>query len=117
MPAGIYSDSINYRGWAAWPKKEANSPGCSYNYPHVTAAHWVMYRLARHHVGLVTETPWRTSLKRAYHTAMARSEEHTSELQSLMRISYAVFCLKKKKNNNTAHKITYNINIHTTIPT
>src|SRR3546814_6556620 len=29
--------------------------------------------------------------------AVARSEEHTSELQSLMRISYAVFCLKKKK--------------------
>src|SRR3546814_6389592 len=34
-----------------------------------------------------------------------RSEEHTSELQSLMRISYAVFCLKKKnnKNKNTRH--------------
>src|SRR3546814_7911509 len=31
----------------------------------------------------------------------ARSEEHTSELQSLMRISYAVFCLKKKKKNDT----------------
>src|SRR3546814_4583927 len=31
------------------------------------------------------------------HRHMARSEEHTSELQSLMRISYAVFCLKKKK--------------------
>src|SRR3546814_2826915 len=31
----------------------------------------------------------------------ARSEEHTSELQSLMRISYAVFCLKKKKHNNS----------------
>src|SRR3546814_4097512 len=30
----------------------------------------------------------------------SRSEEHTSELQSLMRISYAVFCLKKKKKNN-----------------
>src|SRR3546814_6551493 len=30
-----------------------------------------------------------------------RSEEHTSELQSLMRISYAVFCLKKKTNSNT----------------
>src|SRR3546814_6467961 len=30
-----------------------------------------------------------------------RSEEHTSELQSLMRISYAVFCLKKKNNTNT----------------
>src|SRR3546814_3296148 len=38
-----------------------------------------------------------------------RSEEHTSELQSLMRISYAVFCLKKKNNiytksNNTEHR-------------
>src|SRR3546814_2516749 len=32
-----------------------------------------------------------------------RSEEHTSELQSLMRISYAVFCLKKKKTTITAH--------------
>src|SRR3546814_6053993 len=31
-----------------------------------------------------------------------RSEEHTSELQSLMRISYAVFCLKKKRQNTTA---------------
>src|SRR3546814_10132670 len=35
-----------------------------------------------------------------------RSEEHTSELQSLMRISYAVFCLKKKKNTNNLTKNT-----------
>src|SRR3546814_3386970 len=34
-----------------------------------------------------------------------RSEEHTSELQSLMRISYAVFCLKKKKYNKHTHLI------------
>src|SRR3546814_7822011 len=34
-------------------------------------------------------------------SACSRSEEHTSELQSLMRISYAVFCLKKKKKNIT----------------
>src|SRR3546814_7101722 len=34
----------------------------------------------------------------------ARSEEHTSELQSLMRISYAVFCLKKKTKKKTKHK-------------
>src|SRR3546814_3216910 len=33
----------------------------------------------------------------------ARSEEHTSELQSLMRISYAVFCLKKKKHKQTQY--------------
>src|SRR3546814_10577632 len=36
-------------------------------------------------------------------TAGQRSEEHTSELQSLMRISYAVFCLKKKKAKTTAN--------------
>src|SRR3546814_4516700 len=35
--------------------------------------------------------------------AIKRSEEHTSELQSLMRISYAVFCLKKKKHRDTEH--------------
>src|SRR3546814_2443741 len=34
---------------------------------------------------------------------VARSEEHTSELQSLMRISYAVFCLKKKNNTSLRH--------------
>src|SRR3546814_3976934 len=34
-----------------------------------------------------------------------RSEEHTSELQSLMRISYAVFCLKKKKEKKTNYKL------------
>src|SRR3546814_5790998 len=39
-------------------------------------------------------------------SAVSRSEEHTSELQSLMRISYAVFCLKqKKKKNKTNAKI------------
>src|SRR3546814_1391461 len=39
----------------------------------------------------------------------ARSEEHTSELQSLMRISYAVFCLKKKKKNieSKTHNLKY----------
>src|SRR3546814_13143028 len=34
------------------------------------------------------------------HSGSGRSEEHTSELQSLMRISYAVFCLKKKTSSN-----------------
>src|SRR3546814_2663623 len=46
--------------------------------------------------------PWSRRPVRAFRTSRARrhrSEEHTSELQSLMRISYAVFCLKKKKKN------------------
>src|SRR3546814_6666009 len=43
------------------------------------------------------------------HRRQERSEEHTSELQSLMRISYAVFCLKKKKHLNIK-------NTHTSVP-
>src|SRR3546814_6375988 len=38
--------------------------------------------------------------RKLYNRQLRRSEEHTSELQSLMRISYAVFCLKKKKNKS-----------------
>src|SRR3546814_6717066 len=52
---------------------------------------------------------WRTAALQPYSTPLMltpvtramRSEEHTSELQSLMRISYAVFCLKKKKTKKT----------------
>src|SRR3546814_10638602 len=40
---------------------------------------------------------------RARSTSASRSEEHTSELQSLMRKSYAVFCLKKKTKRNDRH--------------
>src|SRR3546814_2725453 len=40
----------------------------------------------------------------AVHELTSRSEEHTSELQSLMRISYAVFCLKKKQKQNINNK-------------
>src|SRR3546814_2321309 len=43
----------------------------------------------------------RTGYSPRRHPRLVRSEEHTSELQSLMRISYAVFCLKKKKKNQT----------------
>src|SRR3546814_9951386 len=41
---------------------------------------------------------------RTARTYLTRSDEHTSELQSLMRISYAVFCLKKQINQNKIHK-------------
>src|SRR3546814_2068157 len=54
-------------------------------------------------------TPDRSSPGDHSHPALLRSEEHTSELQSLMRISYAVFCLKKK--NKTYYT---NINARTT---
>lgn len=75
MPAGTYSDSINYKTWAAWPKKEADNVGRSYNYPHVAAAHWVLYRLARNYAELRFEESWRIYLERAYETAVAMVEK------------------------------------------
>src|SRR3546814_7384668 len=46
------------------------------------------------------------------HDHALRSEEHTSELQSLMRISYAVFCLKKKKNKKHEIQNKYTTDTH-----
>src|SRR3546814_5769057 len=55
---------------------------------YVATSHWFLLALFRNGGGEIADAPWRE-----------RSEEHTSELQSLMRISYAVLCLKKKTNN------------------
>src|SRR3546814_7626600 len=66
-----------------------------------------------------TYRPFRRQLSRSRLAAERprRSEEHTSELQSLMRISYAVFCLKKKKKTTQKqHRNSIN-NVHTYIHT
>src|SRR3546814_1784214 len=54
-------------------------------------------------------------LKPDFPNRLARSEEHTSELQSLMRISYAVFCLKKKKITHTSQRQSNNYTKYKTI--
>src|SRR3546814_1600708 len=63
-----------------------------------TAPRWARFLVAR-----ATSAPQQCIVRREHWPCSnrphdGRSEEHTSELQSLMRISYAVFCLKKKKN-------------------
>src|SRR3546814_7975828 len=61
----------------------------------------VLRKGARDVARALRRRPHRAALRRPedQHQSQSRSEEHTSELQSLMRISYAVFCLKKKKKN------------------
>src|SRR3546814_4612579 len=61
------------------------------------------YAGAEHDVGLDRHVAADRGIVREPHR-FGRSEEHTSELQSLMRISYAVFCLKKKKTNKNHNK-------------
>src|SRR3546814_3136911 len=55
----------------------------------------------RRTAGRARRSPPSRSSRAPHNRARSRSEEHTSELQSLMRISYAVFCLKKKMNYTT----------------
>jgi Family of unknown function (DUF5695) len=67
-----YTNGLRYEGWTAWNKQRALTGGRdrprAYNYPHVVAAYWSMYRLARNHVGLVTNHPWDWYLDQAYQT-------------------------------------------------
>ena len=75
MPAGTYSPDINFKTWAAWNRQGAEITDRSYNYPHVAAAHWAMYRLARNYSGLVTKQNWQWYLENAYHTAMTMMDQ------------------------------------------
>lgn len=75
IPKRTYLDTINFKTWAAWDKKHSEDPGRSYNYPHVTAAYWVMYRLARNHENLITQQSWDWYLSQSYHTATAMAEQ------------------------------------------
>lgn len=68
---GYYNQKANWSTWASWPKKDADDLGRAYNYPHVAIGHWVLYRLARNHVGLVSAHDWRWYLQRAYQTTVA----------------------------------------------
>ncbi len=78
---GHYDKSIDWSSWASWDRKQADDLGRSYNYPHVAVGHWVLYRLARYHTGLVTRHDARFYLDRAYRTtvAMVRDAPHYAQ--------------------------------------
>ncbi len=68
---GYYPASSNWKSWTSWSKADADDLGRAYNYPHVAIGHWVLYRLARNHPGLVKAQTWRWYLDHAYQTTVA----------------------------------------------
>ncbi|MEW6131515.1 MAG: DUF5695 domain-containing protein [Acidobacteriota bacterium] len=68
VPGFIYEPTFNWTTWTSWKKKDAESIGRGYNYPHVVAAYWSMYQLARNHQGLVKNHSWDWYLNQAYET-------------------------------------------------
>jgi hypothetical protein len=71
FPADFYRKDLDWSSWESWNKKASEDVGRSFNYPHVVAAYWSLYRLARDHQGLVTHHDWRWYLTQAYETTMA----------------------------------------------
>ena len=67
----IYRSDFDWKTWTSWSKQASEAVDRSFNYPHVAAAYWVLYRLARNNEGLVTNHPWDWYLKRAYETSLA----------------------------------------------
>src|SRR5204862_468104 len=55
----LYGDAGKWKSWTSWNEKDAGDIGRAYNYPHVAIGHWVLYRVARNHPGLVTRHDWR----------------------------------------------------------
>ncbi len=72
LPAGYYRKDLTWSpGFPSWDKEASEYLGRTYNYPHVVAAYWALYRVARNHPGLVSHHDWQWYLNQAYETTMA----------------------------------------------
>jgi len=75
LPPNYYRSDQNWKSWTSWNQKQSEALDRSFNYPHVAAAYWVLYRLARNNPGLVTNHPWEWYLDHAYETIMAMMKD------------------------------------------
>jgi len=71
VPEFHYDPKINWKSWTSWDVKGAEDVGRAYNYPHVVAAYWSLYTIARNTHGVATHHPWQWYLDQAYETTMA----------------------------------------------
>ncbi|MEG3086449.1 DUF5695 domain-containing protein [Sphingomonas sp. PB4P5] len=109
-PAGhpdYYDKTANWTSWTSWSKKDAGDLGRAYNYPHVAIGHWVLYRVARNHPGLVTQRDWRFYLEHAYQTTVAMMRDAPYYTQfGLMEGDVFVDILKDLKRENMTAEAT-----------
>ncbi len=68
MPGYKYDSDRNWTSWTSWNKQHADDIGRGYNYPHVVAAYWAMYKIARNYPHLVKSHDWKWYLRQAYKT-------------------------------------------------
>ena len=68
LPDFTYDPKRNWTSWTSWNKKASEDIGRGYNYPHVVASYWSMYRVARNNPGMATHHDWKWYLNQAYET-------------------------------------------------
>jgi hypothetical protein len=103
----LYKDADKWKSWTSWKEKDANDLGRAYNYPHVAIGHWVLYRTARNHPGMVKTHDWRWYLGKAYQTtvAMMRDAPYYAEF-GLMEGDVFVDILKDLKREGMTQEAT-----------
>lgn len=68
LPDFWYNPNFDWRSWTSWNKEGAGDLGRGYNYPHVVAAYWAMYRVARSHPEMTKLHDWQWYLNQAFQT-------------------------------------------------
>ncbi|GFF52291.1 hypothetical protein IFM46972_09501 [Aspergillus udagawae] len=71
VPGYSYSKSIDWGNWWSWNKADSYSTQRSYDYIHVVASYWALYRAGRDQPGLLKQNTWQWYLSRAYNTTIA----------------------------------------------
>jgi len=69
VPGFAYRKDLDWRSWTSWSKRATEDIGRGYNYPHVVAAYWSLYRVARNHTGVAKKHDWQWYLEQAFQTA------------------------------------------------
>ena len=90
LPAPYYNETFDWKSWTSWNKQASEAVDRSYDYPHVAAAYWVLYRLARNHNDLVTNHPWDWYLNQAYETSMGMTK-YAQDLSVFGQMEGSVF--------------------------
>ncbi len=109
MAAGTYDAKLDWRSWTSWSKEASEDVGRSYNYPHVVALYWALYRTARNHQGMATHHEWQWYLDQAYETSMAMTR-FAPELSQFGQMEGSVFVavledLRREGENEKAAKL------------
>jgi hypothetical protein len=75
VPGFKYDPALDWTSWTSWNKKAADDVGRSFNYPHVVAAYWSLYHVARNTRGMTVKHPWDWYLNQAYETSLAMESQ------------------------------------------